>query len=164
MLSKNMTLLSSELISSCLIMETSKSATSLGLAESFTEGTTDLSCIELINQYRLGQSGKANTILAIRGVLLKYPAVTGRSGRNVNDALDVFIEMLDGINSFRAQAAERGRQLMGNSKKRILSEIIEVWTMQKRPRQHESSQWMTLILSRKFPWSQRRSSAIASII
>ncbi|KAG1871758.1 hypothetical protein DFJ58DRAFT_837078 [Suillus subalutaceus] len=92
--------------------ETSQTATS---TEQTTECSTDLNCIEqcneLINQHRLGHSGKAITILDIRESLLQSPAV--RSGRNINEALDVFIGMLDSINASRAQASEQGHQSSG---------------------------------------------------
>ncbi|KAG2136604.1 uncharacterized protein EDB93DRAFT_1106808 [Suillus bovinus] len=76
------------------------------------ETISDLTCIaqcnELVNQYRLNQNGKANSILAIREVLLKSEAV--RSSRNPTEALDVFVGILDNIDFARSQASERGQQ------------------------------------------------------
>ncbi|KIK42809.1 hypothetical protein CY34DRAFT_12161 [Suillus luteus UH-Slu-Lm8-n1] len=72
-----------------------------------TETSSDLACVErcseLINQYRLGRNRKADTILELREILVDSPAV--RSGRNLNEALDVFITMLDDIDLSNREAA-----------------------------------------------------------
>jgi hypothetical protein len=44
--------------------------------------------------------------------LLKSPAI--RSGRNINEALEVFIKMLDSIDFTRGKASERGKGVSGN--------------------------------------------------
>ncbi|KAG2742005.1 hypothetical protein P692DRAFT_20699258, partial [Suillus brevipes Sb2] len=93
--------------------ETSQTATS---TEQTVEGISDLTCVErcseLINQYRLGHNGKANTILEIREILLK--SVSVRNGRNLDEALEIFIGMLDSLDANKEQASERGRREFGD--------------------------------------------------
>jgi len=93
--------------------ETSQTAT---LTEQSSESFTDLNCIkqcnELINQYHIEQNGKASTILNIRELLLKSPAIKSR--RDINKALEAFIRLLDNINSLQVQASERGHRAAGN--------------------------------------------------
>ncbi|KAG1885891.1 uncharacterized protein F5891DRAFT_1201468 [Suillus fuscotomentosus] len=88
--------------------ETSQTATSSGPTQMTAEVTMDLSCVrqcsELISQYKLGQCGKADTILELRDVLLDSPAIKGK--RNLNKALEVFIRMLNSIDSSKGKAAE----------------------------------------------------------
>ncbi|KAG2750890.1 hypothetical protein P692DRAFT_20727522 [Suillus brevipes Sb2] len=89
--------------------ETSQTVT---LTEQNMEGISDLTCVEqcseLINQYQLGNSGKANTILEIREVLIK--SVSVHNGRNLDEALNIFIGMLDSLGANKEQASERGRR------------------------------------------------------
>lgn len=92
--------------------ETSETIALSGPPQSNLKCITDLSCIEqcseLINQYWLGQNGKAYTVLTIWEVLIDSLAV--RSGWNLNEALDVFIGILDKIDASKRGAEDWGQQ------------------------------------------------------
>ncbi|KAG0699423.1 hypothetical protein DFH29DRAFT_784351, partial [Suillus ampliporus] len=133
-------------------------------------------CSELINQYRLGQNGKVSTVLSIREILVDSLAV--RSGRDINDALDVFIGMLDGIDSSKRTASERAQQSEGRMpeeeaerENRGSSDAEESEAGSKRTRDESVSEGDEQPLSKrgktvgvsKFPWMQRRTEALATL-
>lgn len=151
--------------------ETSQTATSSGPTQTTAE-VTDLTCVrqcsELVSQYKLSQSGKADTILKLRDVLLDSPAV--KNGRNLNEALEVFIRMLDSIDSSKGKAAERGQHFKGAHQEedaqredRGTSKFEEAEGGKKQPRDDSESKDInqpsfkrakTIDIS-KYPWAQR---------
>ncbi|KAG0703309.1 hypothetical protein DFH29DRAFT_803616 [Suillus ampliporus] len=135
--------------------EHSQTATLSEPTQSISDGVTDLTCVErcseLINQYRLGQNGKASTVLSIREILVDSPAV--RSGRDINDALDVFIGMLDGIDSSKRTASEQAQQSEG----RMPEEEAERENRGLRPSEERP------VDVSKFPWMQRWTEALATL-
>lgn len=142
--------------------------------------TTDLSCIqqcnELINNYCLRQSGKACTIFDIWERLLQSPAV--RSGSNINDALDVFITVLNNIDSAKVQASEWGCRTAGEFEEEEVNwedrgrnhdEESEVGRKQSKAvsdsedEDEPTFKRAKIVDSSKFPWTQRRLTVLASL-
>lgn len=89
--------------------ETTHTATS---TEQVSEGPSNLSyiqqCSELVSRYWIHQSGKATTILEIRELLLSSSAI--RNGRSLEEALNMFIRMLNDIDNSRTRASDWGQQ------------------------------------------------------
>lgn len=63
-------------------------------------------CEELVQQYRRGQNGKPDTILALRETLLDAPTIRG--GGNLAEALGIYIGVLDEIDRSNRSAQTRG--------------------------------------------------------
>jgi hypothetical protein len=159
-----------------ILCDTSQTTT---LTEQSSEGVTDLDCIKqcnkLISQYCLEQNRKASTILNIREILLKSPAI--KSGRDINKALDAFIALLDNIDSLKTQASKRGHRAAGNLEETEVnqedskSENERSGVGQKGSREdtvsededEPSSKCPKTINFSKFPWTKRRTEALASL-
>jgi len=75
-----------------------------------SQNPSDLSCVnhcnELVSEYRDQKCGKADTVLALREALLESPSVKG--GQSLNDALAVYLGILDEVDETRRQAEKRG--------------------------------------------------------
>jgi len=63
-------------------------------------------CEELIQQYRQGQNGKPDTILALWETLLDAPTIRG--GGNLAEALRIYLKVLDKIDQSNRSAQMRG--------------------------------------------------------
>ncbi|KAG1856453.1 hypothetical protein F4604DRAFT_1685478 [Suillus subluteus] len=139
--------------------------------------TSETIASELISQYQLGQNGKAYTILTIREILIDSPAV--RSGRNLNDALDIYIGMLNEIDILKRGAADQGQQQNEGLQQeeeierenRGPTDVEETKDGSKRGRDDSeseeedlpSSKQAKVVNTSKFPWAQRHTEALASL-
>ena len=63
-------------------------------------------CEELVEQYRRGENGKSDTILALHETLLDTPAIRG--GDSIARALGVYLRVLDEIDRSNSNAHGRG--------------------------------------------------------
>jgi hypothetical protein len=145
-----------------------------------THESPDLSCIEhcnqLINEYQFHWSGKVDTILALREVLLESTSV--QAGGSLNDALAVYVGILDNFNFSKDRASKQGRDFGAKNKEtetqrenRGSDDSQEAEDEGVRSgnesevelnEQRFSKKSKTIDVS-KFPWSGQRSSALASL-
>jgi len=69
---------------------------------------TDLSCVErcneLVREYQFDRSGKVDTILALREVLLESASI--KAGGSLHDALAIYIRMLDDFDLSKDRASK----------------------------------------------------------
>jgi len=146
-----------------------------------TQENADLACVErcneLINEYQFDRSEKVDTILALREALLESASV--KAGGSINDALAVYIGMLDNFDFTKDRASKRGRDLGAKNKETEAerenrgsddSQEAEVDGVRsgnesevEYDEQRASKRAKTVDVS-KFPWSGQRSSALASLL
>jgi len=147
-------------------------------AEGETPNPSDLSCVnrcnELVSEYRDQKNGKADTVLELREVLLESPSVKG--GQSLNDALAVYLGILDEVDETRRQAekrgvVERGSEVQAQRENRRLDSAEEnenggIHTRDEADSDDEDQRIVKrakTVDPTKFPWFERRSAALASL-
>ena len=87
------------------------SQTIQSLSAESTQESADLACVErcneLVNQYQYERRGKTDTILALREALLESSSV--KAGGSLNDALTIYVGILDDFDFSKDRASKRGR-------------------------------------------------------
>ncbi|KAG1799970.1 hypothetical protein EV424DRAFT_1332318, partial [Suillus variegatus] len=135
-------------------------------------------CNELVEQYRRRENPKVDTILALQQTLLDSPTV--EEGGSLPDALAVFVSMLDSIDRANGKAAERGKERgqssqqqeaegrttepgdedqEGEERVRRERDSSESSDEDERPSKRSKGRLDTS----KFPWHEKRVSAIAAL-
>jgi hypothetical protein len=140
----------------------------------------NLSCIErcnqLIEEYRIDRRGKVDTILALREVLVESASV--QAGASLNDALAVYVGLLDDFDFTRERASKRGRFVGAKSKETETQrenrgsddgeeaedggDGSDNESESELDEQRLAKRAKTIDVS-KFPWSEQRSSALAAL-